>query len=295
MVEFHLLGPVEVTSNGRPVVVGGARTRAVLGLLLANANTVVSADRLADELWPGLAPERGAANLQVRLSELRKALRSVGEADRLLTRPPGYLLRVMPEELDVIRFEQLAAAGREAIAAGDPAHAVALLDQALMLWRGPALADLDQLPFASAERARLDELRLGALESRIDARIACGRHNETIAELEALTGEYPLRERFAYQRLIALYRAGRQADALRAYRELRSRMVEQLGIEPSPSCASSKRGSCATTQDSITSRLAAAPSVPTLGPRHATYRAAASTSPTRFSVRASATSCSYRD
>jgi DNA-binding SARP family transcriptional activator/pimeloyl-ACP methyl ester carboxylesterase len=234
MVEFHILGPVEVTSGGRSLAIGGARTRAVLAMLLTNANKVVSAGRLVDDLWPEFAPERATANLQVRLSELRKTLRSVGEGDRLLTRSPGYLLQVTPEELDVLRFGQLAAAGREALAAGDPARAVALLDQALALWRGPALADLDQLQFACAERARLEEVRLGALESRIDAQLADGRHNETIAELEALTAEHPLRERFWYQRLLAFYRSGRQADALRAYRQLRSAMVEQLGIEPVP-------------------------------------------------------------
>ncbi len=233
-MQFNVLGPVEVVSGGQSLAIGGARTRAVLALLLTNANTVVSAGRLADEVWPELAPERAAANLQVRLSELRKAFRSVGEADRLATRPPGYLLRVTPEELDALLFEQLTAAGRAALADGDVHGALRLLDQSLALWRGPALGDVDQLQFASVEQARLEEERLGALESRLYAQLACGRHQEILAELETLTVEHPLRERFWSQRLLALYRSGRQADALRVYRELRSILVDELGIEPSP-------------------------------------------------------------
>ena len=194
-MQFHVLGPLEVTHDGRTVAVGGARTRAVLAMLLMNGNRVVAADRLVDELWPKHGQERGAANLQVRLSELRRALRSVKEGERLVTRPPGYLLRVTANELDVLVFEQLVSAGREAIAAGDPARAVGLLEQSLALWRGPALADLGDGGFASAERARLEEERLAALESRIEAQLACGRHDETIAELETLTAANPLHER----------------------------------------------------------------------------------------------------
>jgi DNA-binding SARP family transcriptional activator/pimeloyl-ACP methyl ester carboxylesterase len=233
-VQFHVLGPLEATYRGQSLVVGGARSRAVLALLLVNANRVVSADRLADELWPKLAPDRAAANLQVRLSELRKALRSIGESDRLQTRSPGYVLRIGSDELDVLRFERLAANGRDALAGGDAHTAVRLFDEGLALWRGPALADLDDLQFAAAEQARLEEERLGILESRVEAQLACGHHREMTAELETLTTNHPLRERFWYQRLLALYRSGRQADALRAYRELRATLVEQLGIEPGP-------------------------------------------------------------
>lgn len=233
-MEFGVLGPLEVTSGGRSLAIGGTRTRGVLALLLTNANAVVSADRMAGELWPDLTQERAAANLQVRLSELRRALRSAGEADRLSTCRPGYRLRVTAEELDVLRFERLAAAGRAALAAGEAAAALQLLDESLALWRGPALAGLDEIPFVSAERARLEEHRLDVVESRVDAQLACGRHQETVAELDALTTQHPLRERFWFQRLLALYRAGRQADALRAYRELRSVLVGQLGIEPGP-------------------------------------------------------------
>ena len=233
-MKFQVLGPLQVTYGGRPLAVGGARTRAVLAMLLVNANRVVSADRLAGELWPGLDQERAVANLRVRLAELRRALRPVGEADRLATRPPGYQLRATADELDVLQFEQLVLAGRDALTGGDPSTAARLLDESLALWRGPALADLGDLEFAEAERTRLEEKRLGAVELRMDALLDSGRHGEMIAELETLTGNYALRERFWSQRLLALYRCRRQADALRAYRELRTILAGQLGIEPGP-------------------------------------------------------------
>ena len=233
-MEFRVLGPLELTSGGQPARIGGARTRAVLAMLLVSANRVVPADRIADELWPGRAAGRSAANLQVRLSELRRALKSVGEENRLVTSPPGYLLRVADSELDLVRFEALAAAGREALASGDAPTAARLLAESLSVWRGPAFADLHDLQFVAGERARLEEDRLGAVEAKLDAQLACGRHHEILAELEALTAEHPLRERFWAQRLLALYRSGRQADALRAYRELRAALVDQLGIEPGP-------------------------------------------------------------
>jgi DNA-binding SARP family transcriptional activator/pimeloyl-ACP methyl ester carboxylesterase len=233
-VEFQILGPVEVTHGGETLAVGGARTRGVLAMLLLNANRVVSADRLARELWPGLGPDKAAANLQVRLTQLRGALRSAGEADRLVTRLPGYAFAVTVTELDVLRFEQLAATGRAALASGDPAAAARLLGDALALWHGPALADLGDPLFALTERARLEDARLDAVESRMDALLACGRHQETVTALEELTAEHPLRERFWAQRLLALYRCGRQADALRAYREVRTVLVSQLGVEPGP-------------------------------------------------------------
>ncbi len=233
-VEFAVLGPLEVTAGGRSLGLAGARTRAVLAVLLAHANQVVSADRLIEELWPGQPADRATDSLQVRLSELRKALRSAGEAGRLVTRPPGYLLRVAAGELDALRFEQLAAEGDTALAAGDAVTAAQRLDQALGLWRGPALADFDTVPSARAEASRLEEQRLAVLESRAEALLACGRHRELIAELEALTAAHPLRERFWYQRMLALYRSGRQADALGAYRALRDILVAELAIEPGP-------------------------------------------------------------
>ena len=233
-MEFRVLGSLEVISGGRPLAIGGARSRAVLAMLVMNANRVVPADRLVEEMWPELAPDRAANNLQVRLSELRRAFRSAGEEDRLVTRAPGYLLRAAPAELDVLRFEELVAEGRASLAAGDAAIAEERLGEALGLWRGPALAGAEDAPFARAEAARLEEARLAALEARVDAQLARGRDAELIGELEALTAAHPLRERFWSQRMLALYRAGRQADALRAYRELRAVLVEELAIEPTP-------------------------------------------------------------
>ena len=204
----------------------------MLAVLLVHANQVVSSDRLIEELWPGHPVGKAADSLQVRLSELRKALRSAGEADRLTTGPPGYLLWVTPGELDALRFEKLAAAGNMALAAGDAVTAASRLDEALGLWRGPALAGMEAVPSVRAEAGRLEEERLAALESRAEALLACGRHRDLIAELETLTAAHPLRERFWSQRMLALYRAGRQGDALRAYREVRDILVAELAIEP---------------------------------------------------------------
>jgi DNA-binding SARP family transcriptional activator/pimeloyl-ACP methyl ester carboxylesterase len=233
-VEFRVLGPLEVMADGQSLGLTGARARAVLAVLLMHPNQVVSSDRLLEELWPGQPADKATDSLQVRLSELRRALRSAGEAGRLVTRPPGYLLRVAPGEVDALRFEELAAEGGTALAAGDAVTAAQCLDQALALWHGPALGDFDTVPSARVEAGRLEEQRLAAQESRAEALLACGRHRELIAELETLTAAHPLRERFWYQRMLALYRAGRQADALRAYRELRDLLVAELAIEPGP-------------------------------------------------------------
>jgi DNA-binding SARP family transcriptional activator/pimeloyl-ACP methyl ester carboxylesterase len=221
--EFLLIAQLEVQDHGAQAAhqVGKDGTGRVAG-------------RVSRGVWPGQPTDKATDSLQVRLSELRKALRAAGEADRLATRPPGYLLRVAPGELDVRRFEQLAAEGRAALAAGDAVTAAQRLDQALSLWRGPALAGFDTVPSARAEAIRLEEERLATLESRAEALLTCDRHRELIAELETLTAAHPLRERFSYQRMLALYRAGRQADALRAYRELHDILVAELGIEPSP-------------------------------------------------------------
>ena len=234
-MEFRILGPLEVTADGQSLDLGGARTRAVLAMLLVYANQVVSTDRLAEELWPGQPAGKAGASLQVRLSELRKAFRSAGAAERLVTRPPGYLLRVAPGELDAARFAALAGQAEAALAAGQPDAAAQHLDEALSLWHGDPLAGLDTAPFARAEAARLTEARLAALESRAGAALASGQHGgDLIAELETLTAAYPLRERLWGQLMLAMYRAGRQADALRAYREVRAVLVGELGIEPGP-------------------------------------------------------------
>jgi len=230
--EFKILGDTQVLVDGRPLAVGGPRTRAVLAMLAVNAGKIVAADALQDELWPGLPAERAAANLQVRVSELRGAFRAAGQDQRLVTRPPGYLLRAEAHEVDASCFEALLARGRAALTSGDAQLAADHLRAALALWRGPALADLADVPFARSEAARLDEARLEALELRIEAELASGGGAGLVAELDVLTARYPLRERLWAQRMLALYRAGRQADALRCYQDLRATLTGELGIEP---------------------------------------------------------------
>jgi DNA-binding SARP family transcriptional activator len=205
----------------------GIRQRALLALLLLHAGEVVSSDRLLEELWGEDQPESGIAALQVRISQLRKALGRV--AGRLETRPSGYLLRVEPGELDLDRFCRLV----EHSAAAEPRQAADGLREGLALWRGPALADLTYEPFARAAVGRLEELRVAALERRIDADLVLGRHTDLVAELEALVAEEPLRERLRAQLMLALYRCGRHADALEVYQATRRTLVEELGLEPS--------------------------------------------------------------
>jgi DNA-binding SARP family transcriptional activator/pimeloyl-ACP methyl ester carboxylesterase len=231
-IEFQILGDTQVLVDGRPLAVGGPRTRAPLCILAVHAGRIVAADVLQDELWPSQPPDRAAANLQVRMSELRGALRASGEDHRLVTRSPGYLLRADADEVDAARFERLLASGRQQLAAGEPLLAAEDLRAALALWRGPPLAGLADMPFARSEAARLDEARLQALELRIDAELVLGGGPELAAELESLTAQYPLRERIWAQRMLALYRAGRQADALRCYQDLRAVLTSGLGIEP---------------------------------------------------------------
>jgi DNA-binding SARP family transcriptional activator/ABC-type transport system substrate-binding protein len=228
-MEFRLLGPVEVLRDGRPVALGGAKPRALLGLLLLHANEVVSRDRLIDELWGDRPPGTAGHSLDVQISRLRKAFEP---EDLLLTRPGGYLLQVEPEQVDVHRFQSLLEEGRRANAAGEPAKALGALEAALGLWRGAALADLSYEAFARIEIERLQELRLVAVEERIEAELALKRHDTLVPELEALTARHPLRERLRGQLMLALYRAGRQAEALRVYSDARKRLVDELGIEP---------------------------------------------------------------
>jgi DNA-binding SARP family transcriptional activator/pimeloyl-ACP methyl ester carboxylesterase len=235
-MEFSILGPVDVTVGGRSLELSGARGRAVLATLIVHANHVVAAGQLLDELWPLQPADRALASLQVRMSELRKVLRSAADSpggDRLSTRPPGYLLRVTPAELDSCRFTELTAKATDAMASGNPAIALNCLDEALRLWRGPALAGIDA-PSVRTEAGRLEELRLAALEARAEALLECGKFGDAIVELETLTAAHPLRERLWSLRMLALYRAGRQADALRAYRDLRAILAGELAIEPGP-------------------------------------------------------------
>ena len=230
-MRFFVLGPLEVRHEGRVLSVGGAKQRALLAVLLLRANEVVGRRVLVDELWGEAPPERATHSLNVRLSRLRKTL-DLGGHSPLVTQPGGYLLRVAPDELDLHVFERLAEDGRQALRHSDPGHAAASLREALSLWRGGALSDLRSEPFAQVEVDRLEELRLAAIEDRIDADLALGRHSETISELEILVARHPLRERLRGQLMLALYRSGRQADALRVYRETRRELVEGLGIEP---------------------------------------------------------------
>jgi DNA-binding SARP family transcriptional activator len=225
-LEFGLLGPLEVGKGGRALALGGQKQRALLALLLIHAGEVLPTDRLVDELWGEDPPRTATASLQNFVAQLRKLL----PADVLVTRPPGYVLRVEPDQIDAGRFERLAREARTE----NPARRAQLLREALQLWRGPPLADFAYERFAEAESRRLEELRLDSLEERIDAELELGQGGGLVAELEALVRSNPLRERLRGQLMLALYRAGRQAEALQAYHDARRVLVDELGIEPGP-------------------------------------------------------------
>jgi DNA-binding SARP family transcriptional activator len=225
-LEFRILGPLEVSDETGPIALGGPKQRGLLAILVLEAGRVVPTDRLIDLLWGEEAPRTATASLQNAVGRLRKALGS----DILETRAPGYLLRVAPDQVDARRFEQALAHSRH-LPADERRD---LLQSALALWRGPALAEFAFDDFAQAEIRRLEELRLVALGERIDAELDLGRHGDVIGELEALVADQPLRETFRRQLMLALYRAGRQAEALDVYQDARSRFVDELGIEPGP-------------------------------------------------------------
>ena len=210
-MELRILGPLEVRVGERVLPLSGARQRTVLALLLLRAGEVVSSDRLIDELWGERPPPSALDTLQVYVSRLRKVL----PEGTVVTEGRGYRLAVAGEQIDAGRFERLAGEGRAALAEGDPERSARLLREALDLWRGPALADFAYAPFAQGEIARLEELRVLALEERLEADLASGRAAELVGELEALVGAHPLRERLRGQLMRALYRSGRQAEALR--------------------------------------------------------------------------------
>jgi DNA-binding SARP family transcriptional activator/class 3 adenylate cyclase/predicted alpha/beta hydrolase len=237
-VRFLVLGPLEILDGERQVRLRSAKQRLLLAVLLVHANAVVSVDRLADILWGDDPPADAAATLRNYVSRLRAVLEpgpaAGGPEGALTTRPPGYALRVDADELDVSCFERLVAEGRVALREGDPAGARERLGQALALWRGPALAEFADLPFAQAEAARLEELRLNAFEDRVEAELAQGRHGDVVADLEVAARDNPTRERLWARWMLALYRCGRQAEALGAFRELRTHLGEELGITPSP-------------------------------------------------------------
>jgi DNA-binding SARP family transcriptional activator len=222
-MEFRILGPLEVVDQGGSVKLGGSKQRCLLAFLLLNQNRAMSRDRLIDELWGDQPPDTAATAVQVYVSQLRKVL----GRDVIVTQTPGYLIRVRDGELDLERFERSVAEAQDA----PPEKASVLLREALELWRGTPLAELD-VPFAHAAGARLDEQRLAALEQRIDADLALGHQAQLVPELEGLVREHPLREHLRGQLMLALYRCGRQADALEAYRSGRRLLDEELGLKP---------------------------------------------------------------
>jgi DNA-binding SARP family transcriptional activator len=229
-VEFRILGPLEVVEAGQSLPLGGTRQRAVLALLLTHANQVVSTDRLVDELWGERPPKTALNTIQFYVSRIRKTF---APHKVIATRAPGYLMRIEPEQLDLHRSERLGEEGSHALAEGHVDVAAGTLRAALALWRGPPLADLASEPFVQIEVARLEELRVAMLEQRIEADLALGRHADLVGELEALVAEHPLRERLRAQLMLALYRSGRQGEALVVYQETRRALVDELAIEPS--------------------------------------------------------------
>ena len=230
-MEFRILGPLEVRDDHGAIDVGGSKPRAVLAVLLLHANEPVSAERLAMALWGPEAPPEAVKRLQVHVSRLRKALK---DPAIITTTTAGYSLRVRPGELDAEQFAWLVDEGRSEFERGHAQSAAAKLRDALALWRGPPLADLHEMPFAPAEVARLDEHRLTAIEARVEADLATGRHATLVGELRRLLAAHGTRERFAAQLMVALYRSGRQAEALDVFTTTRHTLVADLGAEPGP-------------------------------------------------------------
>jgi ABC-type transport system substrate-binding protein/DNA-binding SARP family transcriptional activator len=234
VIDYRLLGPIEASVNGHVLDVGGQKQRALLAVLLLSANEPVSRAVLADRLWGERPPAGAQHTLEVYVSRLRRTLEPAVGSPVVLTRPGAYVLQAPGECIDVRRFERLAGEGRRALAANEPGRAAADLRAALALWRGAPLAGLGDELFARAEITRLEELRAGVIEDRIEADLALGRHSDLVCELETLVAEFPLRERLYQQQMVALYRCGRQADALGVYRSARRMLVDDLGIEPGP-------------------------------------------------------------
>jgi DNA-binding SARP family transcriptional activator/class 3 adenylate cyclase len=229
LMEFRILGPLEAIGDEQSIPLGGTKQRALLTRLLLDSGRTVAGERLVEDLWGETPPETARKMIQVYVSRLRKVL----PEGMLQTYPPGYRLTVPPDAFDLDRFERLRAAGRTALEEGRPVEAAAELRAALALWRGPALAEFVAEPFAAIEAARLEELRTGATEERIQADIELGRAADVVPELEALVAEHPLRERLRVHLMLALYRAGRQAEALAVFQAARRVLSEELGIEPS--------------------------------------------------------------
>jgi DNA-binding SARP family transcriptional activator len=227
-MDFRILGPLEVARDGAPLVLGAVQQRALLAVLVLHCGEVVSTDRLIDELWGERAPAAAAKTVQVYVSHLRKAL----GAGVIVTQGRGYRLAAAPGQIDAVRFEALAGEGRRALASGDAARAKERLCAALGLWRGEPLAEFTYERFAQSDIARLQEARLAAVEDRIEADLALGAGGELAGEIESLVTANPLAERLRGQLMLALYRAGRQADALAVYRQASELLREELGLEP---------------------------------------------------------------
>jgi YVTN family beta-propeller protein len=233
-VQFRVLGPVEVTNGAGPLRLGGRKQRALLGDLILHAGAVVSTTRLIDDLWGEDPPPTAEHTVETYISRLRRILRDAAAPDIVLTRAPGYVLDVESARVDAHRFERLIREGTAAAVRGDDREALALLGAALELWRGEPFEDLVDAPFAQAAARRLADLRLLALESRIELQLRGGRAQELTAELEALVAAHPYRETFHAQLMLALYRSGRQTEALAVFRRARALLVDELGIEPGP-------------------------------------------------------------
>ena len=240
-MDYRILGPLEVADGDRPVELGGDRQRAVLGQLLLHRNEVVASERLIDELWGERPPPTAGKILQNYVSHLRRALAANGSDGPLETHGRGYRLRVAPGALDLERFERCLESGREALSAGEPERAAAEFRAGLGMWRGPPLPELADTAEARVEIDRILERRVLALEGRVEADLARGRHAELIAELEAAVAREPLRERLRAQLMLALYRSGRQAEALEVHRDGRRLLAEELGLEPGPALSRLER------------------------------------------------------
>jgi len=234
LIDYRLLGPIEAGLDGHALDIGGQKQRALLAILLLSANEPVSRNVLVDRLWGDHPPVGAQHTLEVYVSRLRKTLEPTAGGPVVLARPGAYVLRTPEERIDIRRFERLAAQGRRALEEDTPDRAAADLREALALWRGAPLSDVSQEQFARGEIARLEEMRAGVTEDLIDADLALGRHGDLVGELQALVAAHPLRERLHQQLMIALYRCGRQAEALAVYRSARQTLVHELGIEPSP-------------------------------------------------------------
>jgi DNA-binding SARP family transcriptional activator len=241
-MRFHALGGLTISDNGDEVSVAGTRQRRLVAMLLIHRNAVVSVDRLADAVFAGAPTPAASTTLRSYVARLRRVVDGDGSGPTfLLTKPPGYVLRVPDDAFDVGRFESMLGEGRARLARDDAVGASAVLRGALELWRGDAYAEFADEDWARPEAQRLGELRLVAHERLIDAELACGRAAELIPEIEALVSEHPLRDAFRAQLMIALYRSGRQVDALRVVREYRRVLVEELGLDPSPALSELER------------------------------------------------------